>query len=133
MKTPNCAQVRGSLLDQRNKSRISARLVDQHLEACPACADFSQRARQAVEALGERRSALVADAGFAARVVQSLPEPSEDFLGWAALRALPAALALSLVLGAWCWSATGAPATLLEEAPTDDLIGWVLEDGGEGS
>lgn len=131
MKAPNCAQVRNALLGPENESRVSPRVVDQHLERCPACADFSERTRLVFEALGERRSAVIADAGFAARVVQSLPENAEDFLGWAALRALPATLALSLVLGAWCWSATGAPATLLEESPTDDLIGWVLEDGGE--
>ena len=133
MKAPNCAQVRSALLRPGCEDRVPSRALEEHLEGCCGCADFSKRARLAVEVLGERESAVIADSGFAARVVQALPEGTENLFGWAALRVLPATLALSLVLGAWCWSATGAPATLVEESPTDDLIGWVLEDGSDGS
>ena len=65
---------------------------------------------------------------FAARVVADLPRPS-PVLGWAALRLLPAATALLLVLSAWVWFGTGTPSEMVASAPTDDLVSWVLENG----
>lgn len=133
MKAPNCAQFRSAALEPASAGRVSSRALEKHLEDCPECARFLARARLAAETLGERRSAVIADAGFAARVVEALPQKADDLFGWAALRVLPATLALSLVLGVWCWRTTGAPSTLLEESPTDDLIGWVLEEEGDES
>lgn len=128
MKSLRCAQVRNALLRPGSEVLETPALLDRHLERCPACADFAERARLAVESLGARRSAVIADSSFAARVHRALPEAREDFLGWALLRVLPASVALSLVLGIWSWNATGTPSTVLEEAPTDDLISWVLEE-----
>ena len=127
MRAPSCRRVRDDLLRSDGETRLRPRVIEEHLSGCAACAGFAARAREVARTLRERGSAPIADGDFAARVVGALPVKSEDVFGWAARRALPAALALALVLGGWCWSATGTPATLFEESPTDDLISWVLQ------
>jgi hypothetical protein len=68
-----------------------------HLEACVRCAEFARRLAEVREALRLPGSPAEPDSAFAARVVARLPA-SRDMLGWAALRALPAALALAAAL-----------------------------------
>ncbi|MEE8278425.1 MAG: hypothetical protein V3R89_06865 [Thermoanaerobaculia bacterium] len=100
--------------------------VTQHLESCPACARYAARLKVAVRLLRSHHAELEPAAGFAARVVAALAEPA-PLLGWAALRLLPATLALVLVLSGWCWLAAPSPSALLSESPIDDLLSWVLE------
>lgn len=87
--------------------------------------------------LRAHRSDAVPDAGFAARVASRLERRPEDELGPAALRLLPAALALTAAVGAVAVvRALDAPATTAEAAtdtgtaeaaaPTEDLLAWVL-------
>ncbi len=123
----SCRQARDELLRPHGERRISARRLEVHLGECSACARFAARAEQATRLLEERSSTPIADDGFAHRVMGALPATGEDVFAWAALRALPAALALALLLGAWSWSATGSPTAVIEESPTDDLVAWVLE------
>ena len=95
----------------------------EHLAGCPACTAFSRRLDAVREALGrhdDRR--VIPDEGFARRTVARLPQPAE-LLGWAALRALPAALALAFVL-AWYGLSQPPPlsALLLDEPSGDELL-----------
>jgi len=97
-----------------------------HLDACPECAAFARRLELARETL--RRPAASADAmepgaSFALRVVERLPKPAE-LLGWAALRALPAAVVLVLAL---LWIGVSQPPSpeykdLLSESASPDLV-----------
>jgi hypothetical protein len=98
-----------------------------HLESCAGCAAFARRLGLARDVLRTPASALDPDPGFARRVASRLPQTSE-LLGWAALRALPAALALALALS-WIdgrlLSQTGpleGPASLLADEPDSALV-----------
>lgn len=120
----DCRKTRDLLTAQRGESLDSA--VQGHLESCEGCSRFAARLELAGDLLGERGLEVEPDAGFAARVLAALPEPPQ-VLGWAALRVLPATLALALVLGGWTFLQTQSPATLVEESPSDDLLTWVME------
>ena len=107
----------------------SAGVVDRaaaHLESCPDCARFAERLQRAREQLRAHHAGIT-DSGFAARVVSGLTSTTGK-LGWAALRLLPATAALALVLLGWCWWSTPAPSAMVEQAPSDDLLTWVLEE-----
>jgi anti-sigma factor RsiW len=121
-----------------------------HLESCPECAAFAQRLAAARQALARPRLAPAAqgfDAGFAARVMAQISriarsspsgqkgwidQPAEALLGWAAFRALPAALGLALVLVGFGFvlpAPTAAPRPaaelLAETSPSaDQLMAW---------
>ena len=123
-----CARTRNELL--RGVDRVPG-AVARHLETCESCAAFGASFETARDSLRRHRTRVVPDGGFAARVTAGLaaPEPSADAMSRAALRLLPATLALALVLGAWCWLGTSSPAELAETAPSDDVLAWVLESG----
>jgi hypothetical protein len=97
-----------------------------HLDACPECAAFARRlmlAREVLRQPAASAEAMEPDASFALRVVQHLPRPA-DLLGWAALRALPAALALVLAL---LWIGVSQPPSpefkdVLSESANPDLV-----------
>lgn len=128
MTTADCSRTRNELL--RGVDRVSGSAA-RHLESCDGCAAFAERFEAARASLSEHRSGAQPDAGFAARVTAALPatEAGGDLVSRAALRLLPAAVALTLVLGAWCWLATSSPASIAESVPTDDVLVWVLENG----
>jgi hypothetical protein len=73
-----------------------------HLAACVACAAFAQRLELARQELARPLSSLQPDPLFPARVVARIERPAE-LIGWAAFRALPAALGLALVLAGAGW------------------------------
>ena len=98
-----------------------------HIETCESCSGFAGRLLAAEEVLGEPRAEHLPDDWFAARVRNSLPDNAQ-LVGLAAMRFLPATLALTLVLSVWCWLATPGPGSLFEQSPTDDLLAWTLED-----
>ena len=120
----NCSETRDQLLRSAADDRAST-----HLRSCPDCSEFARRLGLAQETLREHHGRHQPDAFFAQRVTAALPE-APNLLGWAAVRLLPATLAAALVLSAWCWIATPGPSSLGEEAPTDDLLAWVIEEDG---
>lgn len=95
--------------------------LSEHVKGCPACATFSHRLELAREALRDSGAPLEADPGFALRVVERLPRPAE-VLGWAALRALPAAVAMALALAWLGLTQIPSPAALLSSEPSPDLL-----------
>ncbi|MGB6640723.1 MAG: hypothetical protein WBG67_08115, partial [Thermoanaerobaculia bacterium] len=78
----NCAQVRKRLADEQVETPSAG--VLEHLAECPGCARFADRLRMATELLRDDHARVIPDAGFAARVVASLPSSSPEVLGWAA-------------------------------------------------
>lgn len=121
MESRECRAVRDRLMRIEPAGEATA-----HLDACPECAAFARRLELAREAL--RRPAASADAlepgaSFALRVVDRLPKPAE-LLGWAALRALPAAVVLVLTL---LWIGVSQPPApdskdLLSGSASPDLV-----------
>lgn len=123
----DCRAVRDRLTRQ-----VSGPSEAAHLEGCRECAAFANRLALAREVFGSPGAVIEPDPGFARRVVERLPQPAE-VLGWAALRALPAALVLALAL-AWVGASEPSPPTLLltAEASPDALLTWsVLAEEAE--
>jgi hypothetical protein len=126
----DCAQVRTKLTNQQADTPEAG--VLEHLEECSGCSRFAERLRLAEDLLHNHHSGIEPDAGFAGRVVAALPTSSSDVLGWAAIRLLPATLALALVLTVWALAVTPSPTSLVEQAVGDDLWSWILDSpGGE--
>ena len=125
----NCDDIRTRLTAS---SRPASASIGRHLAECPACAAFARRVADAQQALNRHHAGIEPDAGFAGRVVAALPQPPAP-LTWAAMRLLPAALALVLVLAGWVLIDTSRPSTVADQSPTDDLLGWVLHDTENGS
>jgi hypothetical protein len=96
-----CTELRDLLT--RRTGETSAHPPDRetaaHLASCPACARYAARLDHA-RALLARESDVAPGPGFARRVVARLPG-SAQVLGWAALRALPAAIVLALAISAF--------------------------------
>ncbi len=127
----NCDDIR-TRLTASTRSESAPALIGRHLAQCPACAAFARRVADAQQALNRHHAGIEPDAGFAARVVAALPQPPAP-LTWAAMRLLPAALALVLVLAGWVLIDTSRPSTVADQSPTDDVLGWVLHDTENGS
>lgn len=122
-----CSKARAELL--RGVDRVSGGAA-RHLEGCEACRSFAERFAVAHGSLRHHGARVTPDAGFSARVTAALPAPeSGGDMTWAALRLLPAAVALALILGAWSWLRTSWPSDLEAAAPSDDVLSWVLESG----
>lgn len=106
--------------------------ASRHLASCPDCAAFARRLELARQALAGPRSApaIEPDPYFPARVLARIARPAE-LIGWAAFRALPAALGLALAL-AWLGLSTPSsspptspPSPLLDESPSSEqLLAW---------
>ena len=96
--------------------------VAAHLGECSGCAGYADRL-DAARAVLRASADVLPDPHFATRVLARLPRGRADLLGWAALRVLPAATALVLVLFGWCWIDTPDPLTLFTTSPTD-LVTW---------
>ncbi len=119
----NCRSARDTLIATDGTDPVALR----HAEGCPACARFVGRLEAAHELLGER-SEISPPPGFALRVRERL-ETSEDLLGWAALRLLPATLALALVLS-WLSLRETDPLTTETSDPETAVVSWLLDDAG---
>jgi hypothetical protein len=105
--------------------------ASRHLASCPDCAAFARRLELARQVLAGPSSApaIEPDPHFPARVLARIARPAE-LMGWAAFRALPAALGLALAL-AWLGFSTPAspppapPSPLLAEPPSSEqLLAW---------
>jgi hypothetical protein len=92
-----------------------------HLAGCPECSAFAGRLEAVREAFRQPGIPVQPDSGFALRVVARLPSPAQ-VLGWAALRALPAALALALALAWMGLSQPPSPLSVLTQEPSLDLL-----------
>ncbi len=101
---------------------------EDHLGTCEACSLFAARLDEARRALNDHHAGVEPNAAFAARVVSHLPagEP-DDALSWAALRVLPATLALLLALVWLAVQTSPDPSSLFSESPTDDVLSWVAD------
>ncbi len=124
----NCSEARDRLTRQsglRARGPRSGR-VAQHLADCAACRAFARRYDAARGGLRDHLLEVEPGADFAARVVADLPR-SPSLLGWAALRLLPATVALALVLTGWCLLSAPWPGELLADSPTDDPLAWVID------
>ncbi len=84
-------------------------------------------------ALRSRHAGVVPDAGFAVRVRARLRHEPAELLGLAALRMLPVTLIILLLLSWLAFTGTPRVDTGSGDAPTDDVLAWVLEDGENGS
>jgi len=94
--------------------------------------DVERRLERARGYFRAHHAGVEPDAAFAGRVVARLEPRTADLLGWAALRLLPATLALVLVL-AW-FSLRPAATTQVASADSgtsDDVLTWLLEEPGE--
>jgi hypothetical protein len=110
----------------------TADIAARHLASCPDCAAFARRLELARQALAGPRPApaIEPDPYFPARVLARIARPSE-LIGWAAFRALPAALGLALALA---WLGLSMPSSppptppaspLLDEPPSSEqLLAW---------
>ena len=123
-----CGQVRPQLTDRQADTPDAG--VFEHLEECPACSRFAERMRLAEDLFHDHHAGIEPDAGFAGRVVAALPTSSSELLGWAAMRLLPATLALALVLTVWALAATPSPTSLVQESVEGDLWSWILSSPG---
>lgn len=104
-----------------------------HLESCTGCGAYAMRLAQTMRALADHHAGVEPDAGFAARVVAALPRQNPLVVRFA-LRLLPVALALVLVLTGWILIEQRRHTVVSQETvPTDDLLTWVLRDGENGS
>jgi hypothetical protein len=125
----DCRQVRdrlcGSPLPAAPPATLPPALAE-HLAACADCAAFAHRLRLVREELGRPLARVDPDPQFPARVLARIARPAE-LLGWAAFRALPAAMGLALVL-AWLGlqsPAAAPPSPLLDGPPSSDqLLAW---------
>jgi hypothetical protein len=123
-----CRQVRERLCERGAATGTASRADSDHLLSCPRCAAFARRltlARQLLAPAEPLSPAILPDAGFAARVLSRIARPS-DLLGWAAFRALPAAVGLALAL-AWFGftlpAAAPSPAAAPPPPPASELLG----------
>jgi hypothetical protein len=102
-----------------------------HLAGCPGCAEFARRLGLVRGTLRQPGGDVLPDPGFAARVMARLPR-SADLLGWAALRALPAALLLALILAGLSAADIAPPASLLVDEPSSSqLLAWSAQAPGD--
>lgn len=103
------------------------REVRDHLALCPACTGFAARLAEVERALAAHRATELPPAGFSRRIAARLPPP-EDLVGWAALRLLPATLALVLLLS---WLNQRTQEATPASDPADVLSSWVLDPFSE--
>jgi len=128
----NCDEARSRLLHLTAPPRPGEPLAD-HLEDCAGCGAYATRLAHTVRALADHHAGVEPDAAFAARVVAALPQQT-PFVARFALRLLPVALALVLVMTGWVVLEQRRHTVVTQETvPTDDLLTWVLQDEENGS
>jgi len=131
MKKMNCGELRDRLM--QNTAARNEPAPARHLEGCGACRAFAERLSTARQLLREHHGNVEPDAGFSSRVMAHLPNGPTEVLGWAAVRLLPATIALALVLAWFAFQTTPQPATTetVAIAPTEDLLAWVIDPTGD--
>ncbi len=132
MKKMNCGELRDRLT--RNADARHEPSTARHIEECATCRTFANRRSTARQLLRRHHGHTDPDAGFSGRVMARLPKGPTEVLGWAAVRLLPATVALALVLVWFNFQVTPHPTTVetATVAPTEDLLTWVIDPtGGE--
>ena len=119
-----CQRARDLLIESPDAADGDA--VGEHLRACPECARFAARRTLAREHFSAHHADLEPHPAFAVRVVAALPKRRVDLLGWAALRVLPAACALVLVLAAWAIALLPDPALHFPDSVLTEASGGML-------
>ncbi|MBD3868819.1 MAG: hypothetical protein IFK94_11895 [Acidobacteria bacterium] len=126
----NCRNARRAMDDPGNK-RPDA--LSEHLAGCEDCRNL----RAALDATGSmlrsRHAGVVPDGAFATRVRARLQREPAQVLAAAALRLLPVTVIILLLLSWLAFTATPQAEALQGEAPTEDVLAWVLEVPEEGS
>lgn len=133
----NCNDVRQQLTGRgavphagsaiRNPPVGAESTIREHLSDCRDCTAYARRLDAAHHVLSRQHAGIDPDAGFAARVIAGLPQRG-GLLAWAALKLLPAVLALAMVLAGWVLVEGPGNGSVPQWSPTDDLLGWVLEN-----
>ncbi len=107
-----------------------------HLRTCAACAGYAERWRAAQDVLRANHARVLPDADFARRVVAGLPQRDDVFV-WAALRLLPVAAVVALLLAGAAFelgrTPAGVPGTLGVGVPSDLLTYVALSDSAPGA
>ena len=131
MKKMSCGELRDRLTRNADARRDPSH--ERHLEQCAACRTYAERLGTARQLLRAHHANLEPDASFNSRVIARLPNSPTEALGWAAVRFLPATLALALVLVWFTLQATPQPTEAADVtlAPTEDLLSWVIDPGGD--
>ena len=122
-----CAEARRLAMD--NAARQDAAALASHLAGCADCRAFAAQLDEVRAGLRAHRFDHQPDPAFAARVTAALPGTTE-LLGWAALRLLPAALALAL-LCSWYGATRGPGVTDLLLHPDDAQLLTYVALGGD--
>jgi len=96
-------------------------------------ARLEARLEQARQYFRRHHANVEPDAAFTQRVSARLERQPSELLGWAALRLLPATAALLAILAWFAFQSTPlTQAAVADNAPTDDLLSWVLEEPENG-
>lgn len=90
--------------------------------------ESAERWRAAQEALRAHHARVEPDAAFAARVLARLPEVEDPF-AWAALRLLPAAAVLALLLAGAAFEVGRTPAEFPALGGGGDLLAYAALSG----
>jgi len=129
-KRGQCRDLRVRLMEGRDLPGALAG----HLDECPDCAHYAGRFHAARDLFRQHHGEVEPDAGFAARVTARLPQQSTVVLGWAALRLLPISVALVVLLFLLSlWIPEATPTQTAAQAPTDDVLTWVIGTDEEAS
>ena len=107
--------------------------LERHLDECDGCRKLKDALDAAGSMLKDRHAGVVPDAAFATRIRARLHRDPAQVLGTAALRLLPVT-AIILVLLTWmAFTATPVSDAVVTEAPTEDVLAWLLEAPEDGS
>jgi len=101
--------------------------TEEHFERCSVCAEFASRLEDVAAVLTESPRPVVPSPDFSSRVLSELPGPAES-LGWAALRLLPAAVALVLALSWLSVVAVDSHELLFDPLDASVLMTYPIED-----
>jgi predicted anti-sigma-YlaC factor YlaD len=120
-----CDEVREKLASMTGEER-------RHLEDCPACRRYADRAATAKRYFEEHRSDATPDAAFAARVAERINGRTAGAMGWAAMRLLPATAVLAVILAWFAFQTAPSQEVAETVSPTEDLLSWVLDQAEAG-
>ncbi len=120
-----CHEIRERLTSMTDEER-------RHLDDCPACRRYAERAAAAKRYFENHRSDAAPDAAFAMRVAGLVNGRTAGAMGWAAMRLLPATAALAVILAWFAFQAAPSQEVAEMLSPTEDLLSWVLEEAEAG-
>ena len=126
----NCRNARRAM---DNPGNASSDALSVHLAGCEDCRSLMAALDAASSMLRSRHAGVTPDTAFATRVRARLQREPAQQLATAALRMLPVTVIILLLLSWLAFTATPQVEALTDEAPTEDILAWVLEGPEEGS